>query len=231
MKRTIFLILFGALFQTVWVGGNQAAYALDAGKKYERCTSLTRTKPSLAYKMANEWLRKENTASAYHCRALSLFALKRYAEAGKELDQLSTQLGKDNLPLWASVLQQSSKAWMLAGDKERAITSLSDALDKLAAENDGSRESSDIATDMLIERSELYAATNEKLLALQDLDHAVSLSPQKLSAWLARGSLLHKMGQSALAAEDVARVLKAEPRNSKAQKLAAAIKAAPAKKK
>lgn len=192
--------------------------------QYQTCTELARTDPSKALLMADDWSRKENTASAHHCRAISLFALKRYSDAGEALERLSFMITQSNLMLWSNVLRQSAKAWELDGDKARAIVVLTKAILPTAEEGLENPTFGRLAAELLLARSELYQKAGRTLYAIQDLDQGLMLSPTHHKLLLARASLFVQQKETTLAKQDLEMVLQQQPDNPEAQMMLSRIR-------
>lgn len=170
---------------------------------YETCTKLAQTNPQEALRMADRWRQAHDHPSAYHCRALALFALTRYEEAAKALETLSFVITEKNLPLWSSVIRQAAKSWRLAEDNAKAIVVLSKGIDKTADMALSKPVIAKVAADMLLDRSALYQQGGRELVALQDLDQAISLMPKNPSLLIARARLLLSQDETALARQDL----------------------------
>ncbi|MCI5049969.1 MAG: hypothetical protein MRY32_06520 [Rickettsiales bacterium] len=194
---------------------------MSNSQEYKSCTALTRSDPSAALKMADSWSRKSNMASAYHCRAIALFALKRYSDAGQALDQLSTRIGENNLMLWANVLRQSAKAWKLSDNNAKAIIALTKAIHPVSNDGFDNPATARLATELLLERSGLYSEGGRELFALQDLDQALTMTPNHEKALLERAKLLLKMGEIGMAKDDANRILQRSPKNKEALQIQA----------
>lgn len=199
------------------------AVAAANNPEYKGCAGLTRTNPAKALKTAEEWIQREPVPPAYHCRAIALFALKRYPDAAKELQELSTRIGQANLTLWANVLRQSAKASELNNDTAQAIISLTAAIEPVAAEGLKDQAVARLGSELLAERSKLYTQSNRPMLAIQDLDQALELSPDNVSIMLARSRLFIDMKQDRLASQDVEHALQIQPGNSDALKIRSQI--------
>mgnify|MGYP003386459543 CR=1 FL=1 len=214
MRHTIFHLLatISALFCA-------DAYAAMDSHEYKECAALTRTDPAKALQVANEWSHRENAAPAFHCRAIALFALKRYPEAAKELGELSTRIGQSNITLWANVLRQSAKASELSGDNAQAVVSLTSAIGPVSAEGLKDQAVARIASELLLERSRLYNISGRQMFAVQDLDQALELSPDNVSIMLARARLFIEMKQDKLADRDIEQALQIQPGNPEAIKI------------
>lgn len=196
-----------------------AARAAATDERYSACTDLARTKPEASLKLADRWLQEAPSPSAYHCRAISLFALKRYQEAGRTLEQLATKIGPQSAMIWANVMRQTAKAWQLAGDKAKALISLTQAIQALTQQSPQNTVNNRILADLLNDRSRLYASGGHELYAIQDLDYALTVAPQQDDLLLARSELLLRQGALHQAMADVNAVLLHNPNHVPAQEL------------
>jgi tetratricopeptide (TPR) repeat protein len=206
------MILFLGL--TLW-----PVWAQAQAQHYQNCTNLTRTDPKAALKMAEEWSLKENTASSHHCRALALFALKRYEDAARALDHLSGVVGGDNRVLWANILRQSAKSWELSGNRAKAVTTLTRAIQTIAEPGLSDPALGRLSADLLLDRGQLYASGGRDLLAVQDLDQAIALTPAHEAALLARANLFIRLSEPAMARQDLQAVLRINPSHAQAKAL------------
>lgn len=200
------------------------AQAMSNSQEYKSCTALTRADPSKALIMADEWSRTSNAASAFHCRAIALFALKRYTDAGKALNRLSDRVGSSNLMLWANVLRQSARAWELGGDKAQALIALTKAIQPISQEAHNNANMARLASELLSERSRIYAESGRNLFAIQDLDQAVALYSDDEKLLLARAKLFIEMHDHALAEKDLKIVMIKQPNNAVASRLLKALR-------
>lgn len=206
-----FAILFAVFITCVASTSAGAITPEKSAENYQRCTTLSASSPTKALAMAEKWIQTDNTPSAYHCRAISLFALKRYSLAAAALEDLGTKLTDNNLTLLSNVLRQAAKSWELAGEASKAITVLTQAI----------RATSDVALDqppmarvcaeLLMDRGVLYLAGGRDLYAVQDFDQGLSLMPDHPALLLARAKLFIKLQENILARKDLNTLLKAQP--------------------
>ncbi|MBV9523048.1 MAG: tetratricopeptide repeat protein [Alphaproteobacteria bacterium] len=167
---------------------------------YARCMDAARRDPAAAWENARSWHDSGGGHPADHCAAVALIGLKRYAEAGKRLDQLADAMTKAPPELRAEVLDQAGQAWLLAGDPARAEGSLTAALATLPAD-----------PDLLIDRAETYAAQKRYREAIADLDEALARSPGRADALVFRASAYRASEQLAAALRDVEAALRLAP--------------------
>jgi tetratricopeptide (TPR) repeat protein len=216
MSRTIITIAaLGAVFGIAGVAAFHSAAITDS-QTYRECTEMVRTNPKAALKMASDWSRKENTASARHCHAMALFASKRYKESAEELEKLSILAGETNLSLWANILRQSARAWELMPDEARAITVLTKAIAPAAERGVIDPGAGRIAADLLSARARLYAKGGRDLYAIQDLDHALSLATEHETALLTRAAIFIARKEPDMAREDLKILLAKHPNHPEA---------------
>lgn len=199
MRNTI--LCLPGLFFLHFLAAAAPAPALESA--YQQCTASVQDDPAAALRTAERWMQEHDHPSAYHCRALALFALKRYAEAARELERLSTRLGEKNLVLWGNVLRQAAKAWELADDKAKAIVTLTGGIQKTANLGLSEPVIGQLAAELLLDRSVLYAGGGRELFALQDLDQALSLAPDNPRLLFARARLFIEQDETALAKRDL----------------------------
>ena len=218
MRYTILALLLSVLLPAPLI-----AQEVDA--RYASCTTLTQKNPKEALKMAEKWAQADNVASAYHCRAIALFALKRYAEAGHALEELSHRMQSGNRVLWSNVLRQSAKAWELSGDKARAMVALTRAITPATDEALQNPAMARMAADLLLDRGLLYQSGKRPLHALQDLDHGLSLMPKHLELLLARATLLAEQNENELAQKDIETLLALSQRHAAGLKLKSQLQA------
>ena len=189
-------------------------------RSYAECAQLANQNPSEALKEASSWLIKTNSVSAQHCKAIALFALKRYDDSAAELAKLERRIYAKDKILWGNVMHQMAKAWRLSGMPANASNSLDKAISRLSDNEDTS--SLLLTRQLLEERSDLNKSAHP-LLALQDLDHALSIAPQDIGLRLKRGVLLVQLKEFELARQDLQLVLSRQPNNSDAKQAMAQI--------
>lgn len=201
-----------------------AALAQEADQ-YTTCTELARVRPAESLKMADRWLQEANVASALHCRAISLFALKRYGDAGQALENLGQMIAQTDPMIWSNVMRQAAKAWELSGDKARALVTLTKAIGLAADAGLSDASMAHIAADLLYDRSRLYALGSRDLYAIQDLDQALTLNPGNDQLLMARAEVLMRQGEKSLALNDVNKILDKKPNHAPALELKKKIEA------
>ncbi len=198
------------------------AHAADSA--YQQCSQTVQNDPQAALVLAETWIQKKPQPTAYHCRAMALFALKRYEQAAGALQTLSERMSDSNPVLWGNVVRQHARSWQLAGDKARAITTLSKAISRIAADAFDDAMLGRLSAELLLDRSQLYASGGRALFALQDLDQALSLSPNNPKLLLERAKLFSVQKEYGLAKRDLERLQGLHPNYPGAAKLAATLR-------
>lgn len=211
-----------------WVGflalhllafGLHAPASADDQQTYRECSQLVKTDPQAALEMADGWIQSDNHPTAYHCRALALYALSRYNEAARALETLSFIIGDSNPVLWGNVMRQAARAWQRDDDKAKAIVVLTKGISHYMDRAFDDEVIARMVSGLLQERSDLYHKAGRELMALQDLDQAISLTPDDDKLLIKRAELFIEQGEAALAKRDLAKVLIASPTNARAHKL------------
>lgn len=180
-----------------------ATLAMAQNSPYSGCSKLVQKNPQAALRMAEEWLQKTPDPSAHHCRAMALFSLKRYEQAAGALQMLEQALRTGNPILWGNVVRQQARSWVLAGDKARAIVTLSQSVHRIADKALEDPKLGRLCAELLLQRSQLYTSVKRDLLALQDLDQALSLSPKNPQLLMQRATLFLQQNEPALARSDL----------------------------
>lgn len=194
---------FIGFFLGVWC--SQALAATDVAA-YQGCSQLVLKQPQEALAMAEQWIQQTPHPSAYHCRAMALFSLGRYEQAAGALEQLEQQLRNGNVLLWGNVVRQQARSWALASNPSRAISTLSEGIDRITDSALTDPSHARLCAELLFDRSQLYGAANSDnhLSALQDLDQAISLAPSHAPLLFARAQLLAQLGNNEMALRDLA---------------------------
>jgi tetratricopeptide (TPR) repeat protein len=193
-------------------GATPAPTNNDAGA-YDSCINLSNTQPRRALIEAEGWAKQGGGAPARHCRALALFAMGRYDEAGRALEVLAAELdqpgtrrdpaGRERLGREANT--QAGHAWLLAGQPTKA----SDAFSRAIALSPGDVE-------LLIDRSIALIAAERPFDAIDDLNRANEIAPERADVLALRSGAYRRVGTLDLARDDAARALALDPDNPEA---------------
>lgn len=192
-----------------------AAQSNDDARLYQQCTTLSTSDPNFALRMADDWAKRAPASPAMqHCRALGLFGLKRYTEAAETLERVADIVAEKQPVLWLSLLKQAATARIAAGDSAKALRSLTVAV-QTAAE----RSLNDMLVDLLTERARLHITMKNPLKAVQDYDHALSISENNAELLMKRAQLFIEIKQYALAKNDLATIVAINPGHTRAKEL------------
>lgn len=198
--------------------GTGDVFALSP-EAYQNCTTLSKTAPEKSLAMAEGWLRDERSPEAKHCRAISLFALKRYDEAAKGLEEVFTQTQPEEVALSVSLLRQAARARALSGDTTTAEKRYTRAIEILQQMRHPNGLTTRLLAETLLERGELRSKAGDALSGLQDMDQAVSMEVLRERALISRARLLLTLGQTDMAEEDAEAALRIAPQSPEAQEV------------
>jgi tetratricopeptide (TPR) repeat protein len=185
--------------------GNAAETKLSDEKAYNDCMALVRKSPADGYEAALDWLGNNGGAPAWHCAAVGLFGLGKYAEAASSMESLGDELSQSRPDLAADLYAQAGQAWMLADKIEQAYATQTTAL-KLAPDD----------ADLLIDRAITNAALNNYKGAIDDLSRANKLSPQRAEVLTYRATAWRFLNDLKKARADADAALKLAPDNPEA---------------
>ena len=184
---------------------------------YEECTGLATSDPAQALIKAEEWLKVEASIPAQHCRAMALFGLHRYTEAGEALNATRDSIEKSNISLRTYVTQQAVQAWINANRADAALATLSTQISDMSAVKSDNATAAKLSSSLMQERARIHLTYGKAREALTDLDHAVSLTPVNVELLLARATAFEQLGDAGLARADAQAVLTIQPTNIKAK--------------
>lgn len=212
MKRLV-LLTAGLLAATT-------ALAQSAGMQspaYAECTGLASSDPTKALEKADAWMKIDAGIAAQHCRAMALFGLHRYTEAGEALAAVHGMLTTDNLSLRSYVARQAARAYASANSNDKAISILNNQISEISKVRGDNAANAVLTSELLLERAKINANNGKTEDAAKDLDHAVSLTPTNEDLLLTRADMFEKLGDRGLAISDVQSVLKINKNNKEAK--------------
>lgn len=186
------------------------AYIVQS-ERYVDCTVKSRSNSALALQEANKWFAETNDPAAQHCVALSLYNMGKYQEAAESLEKLAKQVGDDQAAMKTSIMTQAAYSWKMLKNHDKA-----DAAYKSAIATAVNNNMNDMATNLLYERALMNNGRQNNLLAMQDLDHVISLDENNVQARMLRAKIYEEMSNTTLAKEDYAAILKAKPDHDEA---------------
>jgi len=209
-----------ALSLTLLVASAATAMAetgLVPSPAYTECTSLAASDPARALAKSEEWLKIDNSVPAQHCRAMALFGLRRYLEAGDALTAVRDAIAKENFTLRCYVTHQAAQAWVNASRADAALATLGTQINEMNDVRGNNAAAADQTAKLLLARARLNLTYGKTRDALADLDHAVSLTPVNVELLVTRAAAFEQVGDVALARADAQAALLVQPKNETAQ--------------
>lgn len=202
MKR----LMLGALLAATAATAAQAAPARSAAERerYQNCALQARTSPEKAIEVANAWRLAGGGIPARHCLALAYLGQEKYAAAALALEQAARAAETAGDPSVADLWGQAGNAALLGNDAAKAVTYFSTAI--VAAAREGEKRG-----ELLVDRARANVELNKMAEARADLDTAVTLIPDRPTAWLLRATLKRRTGDAAGAAADIAEAARRAP--------------------
>jgi tetratricopeptide (TPR) repeat protein len=201
-----------------------AADGFTATPAYEACARLAAQDPAAALQQAKTLGATDPSIGPRHCHAMALYGLGRYQEAGAALDQIRDALPPQEVTLRSYITRQAARAWLEARQPDQALSTLARQIQYgIAPANDAARASRQVS-ELLRDRANILEENGQTTAAVQDLDHAISMRPNGEDLLLARAALFMKIGDKALAQEDLQRVLRGNPKQPEALAMMRALK-------
>ncbi|CAN0402882.1 unnamed protein product, partial [Discosporangium mesarthrocarpum] len=175
---------------------------LSAGDAYRACIQLARQKPADGFEAAIAWRDEGGGAAAKHCTAVALVQLGQFGDAALRLENLADEMTDFAPAERAAVLGQSGRAWLRAGQPERAEAALSVAVG-LAPDS----------ADLRVDRGEVRATAGALWDAVDDFNAALERRPDHLDALIFRGAAYRLLDAPELAQTDLETALARDPDN------------------
>jgi len=197
-----------------------AVHAQAAGMQspaYQECTTLATSNPTQALAKADAWLKIDSGIAAQHCRAMALFGLHRFAEAGDALATMREAIAPEVISLRSYVARQAAQAYLSANSADKALAMLSVQINEIGNVHNDNVNAAKQTSNLLLERSRINISFGKLEDATKDLDHAVSLTPVNEEVLLERAGVFEKLGDAPLARNDVDAVLTINPNNALAK--------------
>lgn len=176
-----------------------------ATEEYAACMEGARRAPDQTLATAQAWIVRGGGAPAEHCAAVVLIGLGRYVEAAQALERLAGQFQDGDAAVRAGLLAQVGQAWLMAGEVERAAAAQSAAL---AATPDN--------VELMVDRSIALASLGRYWEAVDDLNRAEDLAPDRPDILVLRASAYRHLDALELAEADVDRALALDAGNPEA---------------
>jgi tetratricopeptide (TPR) repeat protein len=197
-----------------------AAYAQGTtmqSPQYKECVALAGTDPAKALTKSEAWIATENGVASQHCRAMSLYGLRRFDEAAETLGAVREGIAPENVTLRSYLATQAASAWVSANKPNKGSEVLSKQIDDNGRIKGDNVTAAKATSGLLLERARITITTGKPADATRDLDHAISLTPINEDVLLERAQLFEQLGDKALARNDAEIVLKLNPKNTKAK--------------
>ena len=178
----------------------QIIETIDHAEQYRACMKLARTTPEDAFESALAWEARGGGAPAKHCSAVALLANGQYRDAALRFEELAGALAGDQLRFRAEALAQAGQAWLLQDDLERAHAAQTAALEAQPQD-----------ADLWIDRALTRALAQNYWEAVDDLNEAENLAPERPDIFIFRASAYRYLDSLDLALEDADRGLGLNP--------------------
>lgn len=195
---------------------------------YQECVTLANSNPPQALTKAEEWLAIDSGISAQHCKAMALYGLRRYAEAGESLSNLRLAVPEENTALRSFVTRQAVSAWGHAGRNDAALAALDAQINDMDRARGNNAANAKLTSELLTERARLLLGYGKSVQASKDLDRAVSLTPANPDLLAERGENFLHIGDINLARADAEAALSMRPEHAKARALLMKLDTKPA---
>lgn len=176
------------------------AETVDPAQEYRECLALAAEAPEQALEKAGQFEGLGGGVAARHCRAAAWAAMGKSEAAADLLEQLA-QESRATAAIKAGLLRQAARAWMDAGQRERAAGVLAAALE-VAPGDPG----------LLEDRALLKADDGDLWGAIDDLNLALDAQPDRLSALVLRAAAYRRLEVLDLARADIDRAAALAPR-------------------
>jgi tetratricopeptide (TPR) repeat protein len=174
----------------------------EAAAEYDRCLARAARDPDAAYEDAMGWARtRAGGDPAAHCAAMALHAQGRFRAAAIAFTDLAERTRDRRAVLRASLVSQAGHAWMIAGEPERALAAFAAAV-AIAPE----------APVFRLDRAEALAALGQDWEAIDELDRAADLAPDRGETYALRAAAYRRVDALDLAAQDAHRAVELAPR-------------------
>ncbi len=169
----------------------------DQDAEYAACLDLARKKPDAALDRAKKWWDSGANFGPRHCIAVALVAKESYVQAAKVLEGLANDAKDQVADLRADLFDQAGQAYYLAGMFAEAIPLYTKALLTKPRE-----------PDYLIDRAVARDEHGQHFEAIDDLNLAIEIAPDRPEAWLYRANAYRHLNSLDLALDDVNRSIK-----------------------
>jgi hypothetical protein len=186
---------------------------------YRECTTLATSNPAQALTKAEAWLKIDTGIAAQHCRAMALYGLRRFVEAGEALTGVREMISPENISLRSYVTRQASRAFVGANSADRSLGILGAQIADISSHRGNNAVAAKLTSELLLDRARIHVSFGKLDDAAKDLDHAVSLTPINEDVLMERAGVFEKLGDMALARSDVEVITKINPTNAQARNM------------
>lgn len=190
----------GSLAQDAGSSDSERNAEFANAQEYSACMTLAQREPDQALGSAEAWEQRGGGNAAKHCAAVALIGMGHYRDAAERLERLGESMSSDQPELAAQVLAQAGIAWQSAEEFERAVAADTAAL-TLAPTDVG----------ILIDRSANQFYQGKCWEAIDDLNEANELEPDRVDVLIFRASAYRCVEAYDLAGEDIDRALTLKP--------------------
>ncbi|MGF1606223.1 MAG: hypothetical protein ACFB22_07770 [Rhodothalassiaceae bacterium] len=187
-------------------------------ERYLACTGQVAEDADAALAEAAAWLDASDDRAARHCLALAQVETGAYAEAAENFQAVARAVqeqrglistleadGLDLALLSASLFAQAGHAALLAGAAPAAEAHLTEALDRVP------QEEADVRLELLIDRARARGGQQQYEAALEDLNQAHLIDPQRLDVLLYRATTRRHLDRLDVALADIEAALSGRP--------------------
>ena len=169
---------------------------VDQDAEYAACLDMAKKKPEAALERAKKWWESGGNIGPRHCIAVALITQENYVQAGKILEDLANDAKPEVASLRGDLFNQAGQAYYLAGMFEKAIPLYTQAL--LTKPRD---------VDFLIDRAVARDEFGQHFEAIDDLNLALEIAPDRAEAWLYRANAYRHVNSLDLALDDANRAV------------------------
>lgn len=190
------LLLAGCLLLATAAQAQAPKTPANQDAEYAACLDMAKKKPEAALERAKKWWDSGGNIGPRHCIAVALIAQENYVQAGKILEDLANDAKPEIASLRGDLFNQAGQAYYLAGDFDKAIPLYTQAL--LSKPRD---------VDFLIDRAVARDEFGQHFEAIDDLNLAIEIAPDRPEAWLYRANAYRHVNSLDLALEDADRAV------------------------
>lgn len=216
MRSSLLMLLVATAATPVWA---QPAFVQPPA--YKECTDLATRQPQEALAKAEAWLKVDDGFAAHHCRAMALYGLGQFPQAAEALMLVRDKILADHIALRTYVARQAAKAWVQAGRSDAALAILGTQIKDMSIGKYDNATEAKLSAELLLDRAKLRLNYGQAPQAVQDLDHAITLSPLNEDVLMQRALAFEQLGDLALAKQDALAVQRLSPKHPEAAALLA----------